>query len=434
MQLYQLFLQHPTICTDSRICPLGSLFFALKGDNYNANSFALSAVEKGCAYAIVDEAQYALDDRFILVENVLETLQQLASYHRKQLGTRIIGITGTNGKTTTKELIAAVLSEKFKVLYTQGNLNNHIGVPLTLLQLKPEHQIAVIEMGANHPGEIKTLCEIASPDLGLITNVGKAHLEGFGSFEGVMQTKAELYNYIFENDKEIFINRDNAYLMNMATKAGFGNIYRMHDYSLDPSNHYCYIYGQVMSCSPFLKLKCAIDISDTFLLKTRLIGEYNAENLMAAVAIGDYFGLNKRHIKHGLERYVPRNNRSQLAISDKNKLVIDAYNANPTSMSAAIINFSHIRASKKTLILGDMLELGEQSNAEHQNIINLIKQYRFDNVFLVGKDFGNTRNSYLCFKDVDELNDYLQKKLLKDHYILIKGSRGVKLEKVLASL
>src|ERR1035437_10361326 len=256
MQLYPIFLQHPTICTDSRVCPLDSLFFALKGDNFNANGFAIAALEKGCAYAVVDEAEYAIDDRFILVDNVLESLQELATYHRKQLGTRIIGITGTNGKTTTKELIASVLKEKYNVLYTQGNLNNHIGVPLTLLSLTNKHQIAVIEMGANHPGEIKALCEIAAPDYGIITNVGMAHLEGFGSFEGVMKTKSELYDYIFEHGKDIFVNKDTLHLMKMAEKSGFNNIYRMHEYSLSESNPFCYIHGEVIGHSPFLKMKC----------------------------------------------------------------------------------------------------------------------------------------------------------------------------------
>ena len=303
MQLYPLFLQHPVICTDSRVCPTGSLFFALKGDNFNANAFALSALEKGCAYAVVDNPEFAIDDRFILVNDVLQTLQQLASYHRKQLGTRIIGITGTNGKTTTKELIAAVLQQKFDILYTKGNLNNHIGVPLTLLQLKPEHQLAVIEMGANHPGEIKMLAEIACPDYGIVTTVGKAHLEGFGSFEGVMQTKAELYDYIFANGKDIFINKDNRFLNEMAAKAGFEKDARVRGYSLQSSNSMGDIYGQIRSCSPFLKMKCTITSDILFNINTRLIGAYNAENVLAAVAIGEYFGVGVELIKKGLENY-----------------------------------------------------------------------------------------------------------------------------------
>lgn len=435
MQLYPIFLQHPVICTDSRNCIAGSLFFALKGENFNANAYALSALEKGCSYAIVDETEYVIDERFILVDNVLESLQQLATYHRKQLGTSIVGITGTNGKTTTKELIASVLSEKYDTLFTQGNLNNHIGVPLTLLQLKPKHQIAVIEMGANHPGEIKILTEIACPDYGIITNVGKAHLEGFGSFEGVKKTKAELYDYILKSGKAIFINKDNENLMEMATKSGFEiNKANVREYSLDPENRTCYIYGQVTSCSPFLKMECTIDLFNKFKVNTKLIGVYNAENVLAAVAIGEFFGLDKKLIKKGLEKYKPQNNRSQLSVTKNNKLVVDAYNANPTSMRAAILNFAQMQVEQKTLILGDMLELGEQSNLEHQNIVDLLQQNSFENVLMVGKDFKKTRNLYQCFEDVSGLVDYLQKNPIRGNYVLIKGSRGIKLEKVLSEL
>ena len=435
MHLHSIFLEHPIICTDSRVCPEGSIFFALKGDNFNANAFALSALEKGCAFAVVDEPEFAIDERFILVENVLESLQQLAAYHRKQLGTRIIGITGTNGKTTTKELIAAVLKEKYNILYTQGNLNNHIGVPLTLLQLKPEHQLAIIEMGANHPGEIKMLCEIACPDHGIITNVGKAHLEGFGSFEGVKKTKAELYEYIFEHGKNIFINKDNEHLVEMATNVGF-EIDKAHvrEYSLDPENWICYIYGQITGCSPFLEMECTIDLFDKFNVKTKLIGAYNAENVLAAVAIGEYFGLEKNEIKSGLEKYVPQNNRSQLTVTNRNKLVVDAYNANPTSMQAAILNFAQMEVEHKTLILGDMLELGEQSAKEHQNVVDLLQQNKFENVLLVGNEFKNTNHSFEIFNDVNELIVFLEENPIDGNYILIKGSRGIKLEKVLASL
>jgi UDP-N-acetylmuramoyl-tripeptide--D-alanyl-D-alanine ligase len=434
MQLYSIFLEHPIICTDSRICPDSSLFFALKGNKFNANAYALSALEKGCSYAVVDETEYAIDERFILVDNVLETLQQLANYHRKQLGTTIIGITGTNGKTTTKELIAAVLREKFNILYTQGNLNNHIGVPLTLLQLKPEHQLAVIEMGANHPGEINTLVNISCPDYGIITNVGKAHLEGFGSLEGVMQTKEELYDYIYKCGKDIFINKDNSNLMKMATRAGFGNFERLRIYSLNPTNDGRSVSGKVSGCSPFLKMECATDESGTFTLSTKLIGSYNAENILAAVTIGHFFGVENEKIKSGLESYTPKNNRSQLIVTENNKLVIDAYNANPTSLRAAILNFAQMEVQMKTFILGDMLELGDQSHEEHQNIIELLQQNKFKNVFLVGKEFRNTQNSYLCFEEVSELINYLEKNPIKNHYILIKGSRGIKLEKVLPIL
>lgn len=434
MQLYDIFLQHPIICTDSRVCPEGSLFFALKGDNFNANAYALSALEKGCAYAVVDEAEFAIDERFFLVGNVLEALQQLATFHRKQLGTTIIGITGTNGKTTTKELIAAVLQEKYNILYTKGNFNNHIGVPLTLLQLKPEHQLAVIEMGANHRGEIKMLSEITCPDYGIITNVGKAHLEGFGSFEGVMATKAELYEYIYLNGKEIFINKDNEYLIEMAKNAGFETSDRIHEYSLNTNDAVSFIYGQVSNCSPFLNLNCSIDIYETFIVNTQLIGAYNAENVLAAVAIGQYFGVDSNKIKHGLENYVPQNNRSQLTVTESNKLVVDAYNANPTSLNAAILNFAQMDVSNKTLILGDMLELGEQSDIEHQNIIDLLQQNHMNNVLLVGPEFKKAHHNFECFDNVNNLIDYLQEKPIKGHYILIKGSRGIKLEKVVPIL
>ena len=435
MQLYEIFLQHSSICTDSRFCTPDSLFFALKGENFNANAFALSALEKGCSFAVVDEAEFAIDERFILVENVLVSLQQLATHHRKQLGTIIIGITGTNGKTTTKELIATVLQEKYNILFTKGNLNNHIGVPLTLLQLKPEHQIGVIEMGANHPGEIKKLAEIACPDYGIITNVGMAHLEGFGSFEGVKKTKSELYEYIFEHGKAIFINKDNVFLMEMASKTGFSiNKSNFIDYSLNPENKACNIYGQITDCSPFLKMQCTIDLLDTFNVNTKLIGAYNAENVLAAVAIGKYFGLENKRIKNGLQKYTPQNNRSQLTVTKYNNLFVDTYNANPTSMSAAILNFAQMNVNAKTLILGDMLELGEHTDIEHQNIINLLQQNKFENVFLVGHNFKSTNNHYTCFIEVNDLINLLEKHPIRDEYILIKGSRGIKLEDVLTVL
>ena len=432
MQLYSIFLKHPQICTDSRVCPPGSIFFALKGDNFNANAFALSALENGCSYAVVDEAQYAIDDRFMLVDNVLESLQKLATFHRRQMGTPIIGITGTNGKTTSKELIAAVLKEKFNVLFTQGNLNNHIGVPLTLLKLKPQHEIAIIEMGANHPGEIRDLCEIARPDFGIITNVGKAHLEGFGSFEGVKSTKSELYSFIFRNGKNIFINKDNRHLVEMATKVGFDlGKENVCSFGFNPDYG---VFGDITGCSPFLEMECVTKPKPSFVIKTNLIGAYNAENIMAAVAIGYFFKLQNEEIKRGLENYVPQNNRSQLTVTDRNKLVVDAYNANPTSMSAAILNFAQMDVQQKTLILGDMLELGEQSEAEHQNVVDLLQQNEFVNVLLVGKQFRKTIHSYQCFDDVDELIAFIEKHPINDNFILIKGSRGIRLEKVIASL
>ncbi len=435
MQLYSIYQQHPEICTDSRVCPPGSIFFALKGEKFNANAFALSALEKGCSYAVVDEAEFAIDERFILVDNVLESLQKLATYHRKKLGTKIIGITGTNGKTTSKELIASVLKEKYNILYTQGNLNNHIGVPLTLLKLSAEHEMAVIEMGANHPGEIKILAEIACPDYGIITNVGMAHLEGFGSFEGVKKTKAELYDYLQKNEKDVFINADNENLVEMALKSGFKiESKNVHLYSLNHKDSKNEVSGKVSKCSPFLEMECKIGNNPEFEIQTKLVGVYNAENILAAVTIGSYFGIDQKSIKQGLENYVPKNNRSQLTETEHNRLLIDAYNANPTSMRAAILNFEQLETEHKTLILGDMLELGEQSKNEHKNIVELLQQNNFQNVLLVGNEFKSTKSSFQSFENVEKLIEYLKEKPLKDQFILIKGSRGIKLEKVLELL
>lgn len=433
MELYSLFLKHPVICTDSRNCPAGSIFFALKGGNFNANTFAKAALENGCSYAVVDEKEFALDDRYILVDDTLKALQDLARHHRKQLGTTIIGITGTNGKTTTKELIAAVLKEKFNLLYTQGNFNNHIGVPLTLLQLTPEHEMAVIEMGANHPGEIKTLSEIACPDYGIITNVGKAHLEGFGSFEGVKRTKSELYQYIFGNGKKVFINFGNEYLREMIRKSGFNTDERLEKYQLQDQKD-SFVTGSISSCSPFLQMKCRANTE--FEVKTNLIGTYNAENVLAAVTIGHFFGIDDQLIKAGLEKYVPQNNRSQLTVTEKNKLVVDAYNANPTSMRAAVVNFGQMDVPTKVLILGDMLELGEQSDTEHKNIVSLLEEYHFQNVLLVGPEFAKANTNFKSFENIDTLLAYLEKEnnQITDSYVLIKGSRGIKLEKVLPVL
>jgi len=435
MQLYSIYQQHPEICTDSRIRTNGALFFALKGDNFNANAFAIKALENGCSYAVIDEPEFAIDERFIVVDNVLSSLQQLAQYHRKQLITKIVGITGTNGKTTTKELIAAVLNQKYNVLYTLGNLNNHIGVPLTLLKLKPEHEIAIIEMGANHPGEIKILAEIACPDFGIITNVGKAHLEGFGSFEGVMNTKAELYDYISNFGKLIFINSGNKFLKEMAFKSGLRNTDQQIEYQLtEDTESTTFVSGKIADCSPFLHMKCDTNSGTIFDVNTKLIGSYNAENILAAVSIGNYFGLTDIEIKTGLENYQPQNNRSQLTETNRNKLVVDTYNANPTSMKAAITNFSIMNVQNKTLILGDMLELGTYSRDEHQNIVDLLRELHFENVYLVGPEFKKTDNSYACFADVSEILMYLNQNPINNHFVLIKGSRGIKLEQVIGTL
>ncbi|OJV40500.1 MAG: UDP-N-acetylmuramoyl-tripeptide--D-alanyl-D-alanine ligase [Bacteroidales bacterium 36-12] len=431
MDLYQIFLEHPIVTTDSRNCPDGSIFFALKGDKFNANKFAHEALEKGCSYAVIDEAEYATDSRFIVVRDVLKALQDLANQHRKNVGVKIIGITGTNGKTTTKELIASVLQEKYKVHFTKGNLNNHIGVPLTLLQLTSEHQLAIIEMGANHPGEIKTLCEIAEPDFGIITNVGKAHLEGFGSFEGVKQTKAELYDYISANGKGIFINNDNESLKEMAKSA------KIHEdkqvaYSLKANDDLTMVTGMISSSDPFLNMQC--QTGTIFDINTHLVGAYNAENILAAVTIGHFFGLKNTQIKHGIETYKPLNNRSQFIDSGKNKLIVDAYNANPTSMLAAINNFAEMQSNNKMLILGDMFELGNQSEIEHQNIVNVLEEKKFHNVLLIGTAFMNTNNNFKTFNDVDDLTTYISNNCPANNIILIKGSRSVQLEKIISLL
>ncbi|OIP82965.1 MAG: UDP-N-acetylmuramoyl-tripeptide--D-alanyl-D-alanine ligase [Porphyromonadaceae bacterium CG2_30_38_12] len=436
--LYEIFKQYPRVTTDSRNCPSQSLFFALKGDNFNANAFAAAALDKGCAYAIIDEQQYALDARYIVVKNVLSTLQDLARYHRKKLVTKLLAITGTNGKTTTKELIASVLSEKYNVLYTQGNLNNHIGVPLTLLQLTSDHDIAIIEMGANHLHEIKFLAEIACPDYGIVTNVGKAHIEGFGSFEGIMQTKGELYDYLAHHGNGIFRNTDNENLNKMATKAGFGrDDNRQQTYSLsdnlqeDVSEEKPDIHGKIISCSPFLNMRCYTNSAEkSFEIATKLIGAYNAENVLAAIAIGHYFDVSNEQIKHGLENYEPKNNRSQLTLTKRNQLVIDAYNANPTSMRAAIDNFAQMHVPNKYLILGDMLELGNSTASEHQIIIDILTHYQFEDVLLIGQNFGQTNHNFIHFEKVDEAYNYFKINILSNKFILLKASRGIHLEKL----
>ncbi len=431
MSLYNIFLQHPIITTDSRNCPEGAVFFALKGDKFNANTFAADALKNGCAYAVVDEQAYAIDDRYILVDDVLESLQELAQTHRRKLGLKIIGITGTNGKTTTKELIASVLKEKYEIHFTQGNLNNHIGVPLTILQLKKEHQLAIIEMGANHRGEIRKLCEIAQPDFGLITNLGKAHLEGFGSFEGVMQAKAELYEYIAQNGQGIFINIDHTYLSNMAEQAAIAPD-RQIAYSIKQHPDASMVTAEVLSDETLLAMLC--QTGDEMKLQTQLVGAYNAENVLAAATIGHFFGLSNPQIKAGIESFKPQNNRSQLVHTATNKLIVDAYNANPSSMEAAILNLAKLPDVNKMLILGDMLELGNHALEEHQIIINLIQENRFKSVYLVGEKFADTQHLYQSFINVDELCQYLLEHKPENYCILIKGSRGIQLEKTLSLL
>ena len=420
--LYQIFLDCQLVTTDSRNCPEGSLFIALKGESFNGNAFAGKALETGCAYAIIDEPEYAVegDQRYILVDNCLQTLQQLANYHRRQLGTRVIGITGTNGKTTTKELISAVLSQSHNILYTLGNLNNHIGVPSTLLRLKAEHDLAVIEMGANHPGEIKFLSEIAEPDCGIITNVGKAHLEGFGSFEGVIKTKGELYDFLRKKEgSTVFIHHDNAYLMNIA--GGLNLI----PYGTEDD---LYVNGRITGNSPYLTFEWkAGKAGETYQVQTQLIGEYNFPNALAAITIGLFFGVEAAKINEALAGYTPQNNRSQLKKTNDNTLIIDAYNANPTSMMAALQNFRNMEVPHKMLLMGDMRELGAESAAEHQKIADYIKECDFEEVWLVGEQFAAAEHSFKTYPNVQEVIKELETNKPKGYTILIKGSNGIKL-------
>ena len=423
-QLYQIYQQHPVITTDSRDCPQGSIFFALKGESFDGNKFAASAIEKGCAYAVIDNAEYQKDDRFILVDDVLQTFKDLAREHRRQFNIPVIGITGTNGKTTTKELIASVLSEKYNTLFTQGNFNNDVGVPKTLFRLNEQHEIAVVEMGASHPGDIKTLVETVEPTCGLITNVGKAHLQGFGSFEGVKKTKGELYDYLKAHDALVFINGNNEHLLQMAQSR---DICRAIEYGTQED---CQVNGSIISCAPFLKFQWNSNVDGINVqqeIQTHLIGSYNIDNMLAAIAIGLHFGVSPEHIHHALSNYIPTNNRSQMEETGKNHLVVDAYNANPSSMKAALDNFHLMEVSPKMAILGDMRELGEASAEEHQKAVDLMKEYGFENIWLVGDEFGNTQCNYRKFKDVEEVKAAIIAEDIKGFNILIKGSNSTKL-------
>lgn len=420
-QLYEIFKQYPSITTDTRNCTQDSIFFALKGSNFNGNQYAKKALELGCKYAIVDEAEFADESQnILLVDDCLVTLQQLAAFHRSKHSIPVIGVTGTNGKTTSKELITAVLSQEFNVLSTHGNLNNHIGVPLTLLKMTKAHEIAVIEMGANHVGEIKALVEIARPNYGLITNVGRAHIEGFGSFENIIKAKGELYDFLREqNNGKIFVDNDNPYLKEISegiTTISYGN-----DDSL-------FVCGRAVANDPYLSFVWKFSKND-HLVQTKLIGEYNLSNALAAVAIGKYFGVKTANICKAIEEYVPTNNRSQLKETGKNTLIIDAYNANPTSMNAALLNFTKMDVPNKTLILGDMRELGNDSAEEHQKIVDLIASEDITDVFLVGDHFSKTKTSYPCFATLENFAEFLKKNPIEERYILIKGSRGLQLEK-----
>lgn len=423
-ELYKRFLEcGQKVSTDTRKPEKGAVFFALKGANFNANEFASKALDAGCAYAVVDEEKYAGKNCF-LVNDVLAALQQLANHHRRQLKIPFIAITGSNGKTTNKELIHAVLSKKFKALATAGNLNNHIGVPLTLLSLTKEHEIAIIEMGANHQGEIDMLCRIAEPDFGLITNIGKAHLEGFGGIEGVKKGKSEMYRYIASRKGKLFVNGDDAVLMDLAK----GN--EMITYG---EQSYLDVIGKAFNTDEFVSFKWTIqsgekDWNKLPLVKTQMIGHYNFINLLCAACIGNYFEVGEKLINEALAEYNPKMNRSQLEKTKNNTLILDAYNANPSSMKAAIENFAGLKAENKMLILGDMFELGEYAQEEHQKITELLKSKKLNDVIFIGQEFSKTAKDYKTFTNTNDCLEYLKQQQPKGKTILIKGSRGMKLE------
>ncbi|MCD7937725.1 MAG: UDP-N-acetylmuramoyl-tripeptide--D-alanyl-D-alanine ligase [Tannerellaceae bacterium] len=423
-ELYEKYIHHPVVTTDSRICPKGCLFFALKGERFDGNEYAAKALSVGAAYAIIDNPDFYTGERTILVDNVLVALQKLARHHRKVMGIPVIGITGTNGKTTTKELIAAVLSTKYNLLYTEGNLNNHIGVPLTLLRMNHEHEMAVIEMGANKPGDIKELAEIAMPNYGLITNVGRAHLEGFGSFEGVLQTKGELYEYIRRTKGTIFINEDDKELKSIARG--------MEQVTYGKSED-AFASGSVESADPYLTFNWRQQ-GKLHSVETHLVGSYNLMNVLAAVTIGRYFKIPAQRISRAISDYEPVNNRSQLKHTGKNELVIDTYNANPSSMKAALENFSTMKAIPKAIILGDMFELGEEGIALHAEIIAAIKEYSFDKVYLCGSIFAQVAGEYPVYSTTASLIEELKRNPLREYHILVKGSRGMALEQIIEYL
>ena len=422
--LHQIFLKHSSACTDTRTIKKNDLFFALKGEQFNGNKFAKSALASGAKYAVIDEVKYAINSNCILVGNVLETLQELAKYHRTYLGLKIIALTGSNGKTTTKELITCVLQKKYKTVATKGNLNNHIGVPLTLLSMDSTTDIGIVEMGANHLKEIAFLCDIANPDYGYITNFGKAHLEGFGSMEAVIKGKSELYDYLIANNKQVFLNADDSTqtskLSDFINKFGFSK------------NDTNYFIIEFIEANPNVTLK----IENT-VITSNLIGAYNFTNICAAVIIGNYFNIAIKDLKSGIESYTPTNNRSEVIEKGTNKIILDAYNANPTSMKAALDSFESLKDLYKIAILGDMFELGNEADKEHQAIAEYAEQLSIDKIYLVGENFYRTKinstkiKKYKTFKN---LKTSFQKTKIKNCSILIKGSRGMTLERVLELL
>jgi len=421
--LYQLYLQFPSLQTDTRRLKKGDLFFALKGPIFNGNQFAQQAIDAGAAYAIIDEKEFAIEGKTIVVNDVLETLQQLAKYHRQQFNIPFIAITGSNGKTTTKELIHAVLSSSFTTYTTEGNLNNHIGVPLTLLKIKEGAQMAVIEMGANHQKEIESYCKIALPTHGLITNCGKAHLEGFGGVEGVRKGKGELYDSLRQNSGTAFVMLDYDYLRDMSK--GIPHI-------ITYGTKHADVTGAVTESDPFLKVH--FDKGFQGQVATQLVGSYNLPNVLAAVTIGKHFGVTDGKIKRAIEEYAPSNSRSQLMQKGTNKIILDAYNANPSSMKLAIENFANTKADNKILVLGSMAELGESSGEEHKNITDIIAKYSWQHVVLVGKYFEATSHPFIQLSSSEAAAAWIKQQNLQHSYLLIKGSRSAQMEKVLEAL
>ena len=406
-ELHKIFLKSSGVTTDSRQIELNSIFFALKGDNFDGNKYAKSAIDKGASFAVVDNQAYCLNEKYILVDDVLSCLQELSKYHRKQLNCPVLGITGTNGKTTTKELITAVIEKKFRTVATKGNFNNHIGVPLTLLRAKLDTEFLIVEMGANHIHEIEFLCGLAQIDFGIITNIGKAHLEGFGSVEGVIKAKKELYDHIDINDGTLFVNANDKLLKSISENTE-RILYNINE--------------QEQSNSPFAEV-----IYNGSLISSQLIGDYNRTNILAACEIGRYFGVSLEKTKEAIESYTPSNNRSQLLETNRNTIVLDAYNANPSSMTEAIKAFQKVNHKKKLLILGDMLELGENSLVEHQSIIDELSQ---DNqkVILVGQEFNKCQHNFVHFFNSEDALVWIEENQIEDMFILLKGSRGIKLE------
>ena len=416
--IYKIYQQFPSIQTDSRKLKKGDIFFALKGPNFNGNQFAKQALEQGASYVVSDEPLTFKDKRIIEVGNALLTLQQLAKVHRNQFRIPFIGITGSNGKTTTKELLHEVLSSSFKTYTTKGNLNNHIGIPLTLLKIKGDAEMAVIEMGANHLNEIAGYCEYAQPTHGLITNIGKAHLEGFGGVENVKKGKGELFDYLDKHDGTAFINTDDCAVLDLINQMG-NTIY----YGSKSSD----VQGRIVKNDPFIE----VAINEELYIKTKLVGSYNLPNILAAACIGKYFKIESKKIKEAIEHYIPSNSRSQLIEKESNTIILDAYNANPGSMKMAIENFAGMKGDKKILLLGSMMELGAESKKEHAAIISLIDQYKWYSVVLVGKEFKEIENSYIMYENSLQAKDWLTHEHPLNAQILVKGSRSMQMEKVL---